>query len=388
MSTALAPMIRTMARSCGTVAAISLLIGGGALAQTAAPGVADAKVRTANSEWRRLSQNEVNCVDKSLRAKRSAVWFLIQRGIAPTDASVAGIRAGCRAQVARAPEAPAPAGELAAALAASDKAALDTAADKAAAEKVAADKAVSEKVVADKAATDKALAEKLERAVAEKAAAEKAAMDKVAAEKAAIEKVAADKAAAERAAAVRAAGDKVALNTSAIDKTVPVQAVPEKTVEDRAAVGRVKTDAESATAEAVRMQAEAERARKDAEKVIADVGFALAAAKSKISFVYGLIGGLLLVGFGAVAFVVMRKRMESAQSKTASLETVYRGTQSEFDRLVAAVLDEQKRRDKAPPRQAVASNEQRVRGARARLITVQAWPRSPRGRNGGTDRPA
>ena len=346
------------------VAAISLLIGGGALAQTAAAGVADAKVRTANSEWRRLSQSEVNCVDKSLRAKRSGVWFLIERGIAPTDASVAGVRAGCRAQTrtasAASPTAASPTGELAAAMAASDKVALDTASEKAAAEKVAADKGAAAKLAADKAATDKALAEKFERAVAEKEAAAKAAADKIAAEKAAAEKIAADKAAAERAAVVKAAGDKVALNTATADKAAPVKAVSEKTADDRVTTERVKADAERATAEAMQMQAEAERARKDAEKVIADVGFALAAAESKVSFVYGLMGGLLLMGFGAVGFVVMRKRMsgETAQPNVATF--VNRGTQGEFDRLVAAVLDEQKRRDSRTPRQAVTSIERRA----------------------------
>ena len=357
MSIALAPMVRTIARSFGMAAAITLLIGGGALAQTANAGVSDARVRTANSEWRRLSQNEVNCVDKSLRGQRSGVWFLIQRGIVPTDASVAKIRAGCRT-LARAPSSPSQTGE--AALAASDKTALDTAADKAAAEQVAADKAAAEKVAADKAATNKALAEKFERAVAEKAAAEKVAADKIAAEKSAAEKVAADRAAADRTAAIKAAGDKVAVNTVAADKTVPVKAASDKTAEDRPAIERARADADRATAEAVRMQADAERVRKDAEKVIADVGFALAAAESKISFVYGLMGGLLLVGFGAIGFVVLRKRMSKEMVQPVMPASAYRGTQSEFDRLVAAVIEEQKRRDKRAPRQAVASNEQRI----------------------------
>ena len=359
-----------MARSWGMVASISLLLGSGALAQTAAAGVADSAVRTANSEWRRLSQNEVNCVDKSLRAKRSGVWFLIQRGIAPTDASVAGIRAGCRTQArapnAASPVAASPTGELAAAMAASDKAVTDTAAEKAAAEKVAADKAAAAKLAADKAATDKALAEKFERAVKEKEAAEKAAADKVAAEKAAVEKAVADKAAADRAAATKAAGDKIGLNTAA-DKAAPVKtvtdkAVPDKSADDRARLERAKADAERATAEAARVQAEAERARKEAEKVIADVGFALAAAESKISFVYGFVAGLFPVGFGAIGFVFLRRRMnkDTAQPQAATSQKIDRGTQREFDRLVAAVLDEQKRRNGEPPKQSATASAQRV----------------------------
>src|SRR5258708_19532929 len=53
-----------------TVAAISLLFGGAALAQTAnGGGVQSAKVQAAYADWRRLSQTEVNCVDQSLRGQ-------------------------------------------------------------------------------------------------------------------------------------------------------------------------------------------------------------------------------------------------------------------------------------------------------------------------------
>ena len=47
-------------------AAISLLSAGGAAAQTAA--APSAKVDAAHAAWRKLSQSEVNCVDKALRA--------------------------------------------------------------------------------------------------------------------------------------------------------------------------------------------------------------------------------------------------------------------------------------------------------------------------------
>jgi hypothetical protein len=77
-------------------AAILLLSTGGALAQTA--GVTRAKVEAANVAWRKLSQSEVDCVDKALRARNSQIWMLIERGVGPGDASVAAARAGCRAQ--------------------------------------------------------------------------------------------------------------------------------------------------------------------------------------------------------------------------------------------------------------------------------------------------
>jgi hypothetical protein len=77
-------------------AAIMLLSTGGALAQTA--GVTRAKVESANAAWRKLSQSEVDCVDKTLRARNSQIWMLIERGVGPSDASVAAARAGCRAQ--------------------------------------------------------------------------------------------------------------------------------------------------------------------------------------------------------------------------------------------------------------------------------------------------
>jgi hypothetical protein len=77
-------------------AAIVLLSTGGALAQTA--GVTRAKVESANAAWRKLSQSEVDCVDKALRARNSQIWMLIERGVGPGDTSVAAARARCGAQ--------------------------------------------------------------------------------------------------------------------------------------------------------------------------------------------------------------------------------------------------------------------------------------------------
>jgi len=83
------------------VAAIGLLSAGAALtgsvwAQNA--GTPSAKADAAHAAWRKLSQSEVNCVDKALRARDSQIWLLIQRGVGPGDSSVAGVRAACRTQ--------------------------------------------------------------------------------------------------------------------------------------------------------------------------------------------------------------------------------------------------------------------------------------------------
>jgi hypothetical protein len=59
--------------------------------------------------------------------------------------------------------------------------------------------------------------------------------------------------------------------------------------------------------------AQAERARKDAEKSIADVGVALAAAESKVSFIYGLASGPALAGLGFVVFVLLRRKNKPAE---------------------------------------------------------------------------
>ncbi len=241
--------------------------------------------------------------------------------------------------------------------------------EKSAAEKDAADKAAADKIAAEKAAAEKAAAEK---AAAEKAAAEKAAAEKVAAEKVAAEKAAAEKIAAEKVAVEKAAADKVAAETT-VEKPVPQKPVTEKPTRrkatadkpapeavlvdkapiesksaapDRSALELARAEAERAKAEAVKAQADAERARKEAEKAIVDAGSARSAAESALSFIYGLISGLSLLALGAVAFLVVRRigpRLDTQPPEST------RRTQDEFDRLVASVLHEQKRRKAERP---------------------------------------
>jgi hypothetical protein len=51
-------------------------------------------------EWRKIPQNELTCIDQSLRARGSSVQYFIQRGIAPANAPIAADRASCQRQIA------------------------------------------------------------------------------------------------------------------------------------------------------------------------------------------------------------------------------------------------------------------------------------------------
>ena len=164
----LVPIRRKGSRLAAAIAAATVVLTGGALAQTGGAPAGGARVQQAYAAWRNLPQTEVNCVDRALQRQRSNLWTWIQRGVAPTDPSVAGIRSSCGAQVVT------PNAQAQSALAQAD-------ARKAATEKAAADKVAAEK----KAAAEKAAAAKF---AAEKAASEKAAEEKLAAEKAAAEK--------------------------------------------------------------------------------------------------------------------------------------------------------------------------------------------------------
>lgn len=286
-----------------TVAAISLLFSGAALAQTAnGGGVQSAKVQAAYADWRRLSQTEVNCVDQSLRGHRTSLWSLIQRGIDPSDPTVARLRAACRAQ-ARGPD--------------TSVAAQSGSQARAAAVESALGRAVADKPAADKAAADRAAADK---AVADKVAAEKVAADKAAADKAAAKAVA-DKAAADKAAA------------------------------EQAAIDLAKAETERAKAEAIRTQAIAEQPQLEAEKASADAAFAYAAAEARMSFIYGLISSPICFGLGGLVFLWARRRRRraGAPARASAPDRASRDPQREFDRLVTAVLAEVKLREAKQP---------------------------------------
>jgi hypothetical protein len=311
MSSALAHSTRTGSwlRLGQTAAAISLLFGGAALAQTAnGGGVQSAKVQAAYADWRRLSQTEVNCVDQSLRGQRTSLWSVIQRGIDPSDPTLARIRAACRAQ-ARAPN-------------------ISVAAQSGSQAQAAAVESTLVRAVTDKAAADKA--------AADRAAADKAAADKVGAEKVAADKVAADKVAADKAAA-KAAADKVAADKAAAEKAAAEQAT----------IDLAKAETERAKADAIKAQAIAEPPRPEAEQTSADAVVAYAAADARMSFIYGLISSPICFGLGGLVFLwVARRRHRAVAPPDASApDRASRRTQREFDRLVTAVLAEVKRRE-------------------------------------------
>jgi hypothetical protein len=55
------------------------------------------------SEWRKLSENEIACVDQTLHQRGSSLQALIRQGITPFDARVADVRSTCRNQFAPQP---------------------------------------------------------------------------------------------------------------------------------------------------------------------------------------------------------------------------------------------------------------------------------------------
>jgi len=294
-----------------TVATISLLFSGAAWAQTAnGGGVQSAKAQAAYADWRRLSQTEVNCVDQSLRGQRTSLWSLIQRGIDPSDPTVAKLRAACRAQ------ANVPNTSMAAQRGSQAQAAVVESA--------------------------------LNRPVADKAAADKAAADKAMAEKAAAEKAAAEKAAADQAAADEAAAK--AASAKAVEKAAAMQA----------AIDLAKAETERAKAETIEAEADAERPRPEAEMTSADAGLAYTAAEARMSFIYGLVSSPICFALGGLVFLWTRRRRSRAGALTDALapDRASAASQREFDRLVTAVLAEAKRREAKRPEPVASQRDQ------------------------------
>lgn len=391
------------------VAASSVLCSSAFAQQSVSGGAASAdhRVQVAYEAWRKRPQSEVDCIDQSLRARGSSVRHLIQRGVWPSDDGLASVRATCRTRekpnvtvaknagnalaaegvVTKRTETPlekipaqksAPekaAAEVAAAetatveAAAADKAALEAiaaerAAEKATVEKAAAEKIAAEKVAAEKAATEKAAVAKAaaEKAAAEKIAAEKATADKIAAEKAAAEKAvveklvaeklaaerAAEKAAAEKAATEALAVEKAAADKAAADKAAAAKVLAEKTVIEKTVADAPRADAEHARFDVAKAQLEAERVRKEAEKAIVQMGLALSAAESRISFVYGLVSGFAVAGLGAGAFLAMRRQRMLAVRKPEAPSSLDAGPDhDEIERMVAKVIADQQQRARA-----------------------------------------
>jgi hypothetical protein len=342
---------------------------GPALAQMSGdPRLRNPQIQAAYADWRKLSQKEVDCIDEKLRNKRSSVWLTIQKGILPSDTSVAAIRTECRTQ-ARSP-APAPAAATSAASTGPGAQALAGAradeAAKAAAERAAAVRAAVEKEFADKVAAEKLAADKLnaEKYAAERppvevtkpvedklawvenrAAADKPALDNIAIDKFPADKPASEKPATEKRSAVKAAADKPSADRARLDRANPPKAVAE-----RAAVAPAKDQATSVNADAINTAPNAERAPQDAVMMPAEAALAYAAAESRMSFVYGLISGPLVFCFGGAVFLLLRRRKPAAEDYAET--TLPTRRDGEIPRLVAAVLAEQARRDGRRPSRA------------------------------------
>ncbi|MBX9847080.1 MAG: hypothetical protein K2Z80_35260 [Xanthobacteraceae bacterium] len=414
-------------------AAIGLLPAGSAWTQTAvAPS---AKVDAAHAAWRKLSQTEVNCVDKALRARNSQIWQLIQRGVGPTDSSVAAVRAGCRPQAQSRTQAapttsatPARAAPAPAAQASGREywsfngSTLNMVADGSlrkffyvqpdpeaeavgaqrgdlflegkvtdqrfvgtvygfegrcgripyrvdgtirdnsrrlelqgqkprvdgtctvvgtvldaltfrsvdAATAVAAASAARTNVAKPEAAKPEAARPEVTRPDVAKPDVGRAAVARPAIEKAASVMASADRAAVEKAEADDAAEFRIAPDKTPADRPAASKATPVKVVIAAASESKVggneavaekasaETAVEIARAEAARAQAEAERARNEAERAVAEAIATVASAQSKISFLYGLISGPVLLGVGAAVFLLMRRRKQPLPEPSAT----------------------------------------------------------------------
>jgi hypothetical protein len=279
-----------------TVAAISLLLSGAALAQTGSGSAQNANVQAAYAEWRKLSQSEVNCVDQALKGQRTTLWALIQRGVHPSDSTGARLRAGCRAQ------AKAPTRETVATPVVTQttpqsgtqaQAKVTATPVESFPPKPAADKAVSEQTLADRAA---ALAQ---------AAEERALANKIAADKAAAEKAAADKAAADKAAAIKAVADKAAA---------------EKAAAEKAAIETAKAEAERAKAEVLKTAAVSEQPHNDADNTISEATLAYVASESRRSFFYGLVSSPICFALGGVVFLLVQRRRRTTDASFESAQ--------------------------------------------------------------------
>jgi hypothetical protein len=340
MSSPLAQMARSTprlrSRLWTAVAAGSLLFCGSASAQTAsnARGLQNPRIQSAYAEWRRLSQNEVDCIERSLRVQRSSLWSVIQRGIKPSDTAGAALRAACRTQ-ARAPAQSGGADRAAQALAASVERRTELAANSAAADRAAADKAAADKAAADKAAADKV-------------AADKAAAEKVAADKAVADKVAADKAAADRAAQDKAAADKAAAD----------QAIAEQALADQ--MGMAKAEPGHPKVEVIKTKTEPERLRQETTKTTAEAAFAYVAAEWTMGFVYGMVAGPIIFCFGGVVFLLLSRRRSDTVAGRGTTAPDKASLDDRRDRMVAAVLAEQKRRDRQERPPVPPEREQRT----------------------------
>jgi hypothetical protein len=150
----------------------------------------------------------------------------------------------------------------------------------------------------------------IEKAAAVMAAADHSAIAKAEADDAAEFKAAPDKPQTERPAASRPASVKVVIAATSETKVAANEAVAEKASAEAAV--------EIARAEAARAQALADQARNDAERAVAEAIASAASAQSKIAFLYGLASGPVLLGAGAIALWLLRRRRHASPEPSAA----------------------------------------------------------------------
>jgi hypothetical protein len=252
-----------------------LLSVGSAWSQTAS--VPKAKVDMARASWRKLSQSEVDCVDKALlRLRGSQIWQLIERGTGSDDASVASVRAGCRKEIKT------PVARVAVASAPQPGAAT----------------------VATSAAASAPAKPPVEPAASAMAAVDR----KTSGEDTAEFDTAPDKTPGEPAVTIRVTPRTIV--TAAVSGSKP--AVNEAVAEKASAETVVRV----AQAEAARAKAEADQARYEAERATADAIASIASAKWGIGFIQGLVSGPAVLTAGAIVFLLLRRRRQALTATT------------------------------------------------------------------------
>jgi hypothetical protein len=303
---------------------IVAIFAGSATAQTSR----DAQAHTL---WRKLSQTEVDCVDRALRARGSNLWGLIERGIGPSDPSAAKLRADCRARTTTSNASNAVAstsrtsqaqGSQAQGLqthepsressrerlsavdstfARANERTGDVGSNRTAVRNAAAGNVQDEKVAADSMPIDPPAKVTVDRAAAAKPVAKKATAGEPTPEK-----IVPDKVVVESADVVQIASiDKVAASKAATEQGTAEVVVP---VVSAAARG-VTLAAERTKPETAKPPAAGETARKETAAAVAAATSTSVAAETSLSFAYGALSGLAAAGMLVFLYFVLQHKL-------------------------------------------------------------------------------
>jgi hypothetical protein len=328
MPSAMVPVAPRGWRSRAGVLVASLMIiavfAGSAAAQTSR----DAQAHT---QWRKLSQTEVDCVDKALRARGSNLWSLIERGIGPSDPSAAKLRADCRARTTASNSSQAAASASRTSQAQTSQAQTshaqepnressrerltavdstfaragertgDAGSNRTAVRNAAAGNVQDEKVAGDSMAIAPPAKVTVDRAAAAKPVAKKATTDEPTPEKIAPDKVVVENADVVQIASIdKLAASKTAAEHGAAEVVVPIVSTVAREF-TLAAAERTKPDA-------ARAPADGETARKETSTAVAAATSTSVAAATRLSFVYGLLSGLAAAGALVLLYFALQRK--------------------------------------------------------------------------------